>query len=82
MLEKRDGNWTQTQWAPAKNTHDGRVNTRIVGYGHGHGQLPANLNGYGCGYGCGYGHSSTHPAPCPHIIYTIPIILFILNLVN
>jgi len=33
----RDGNWTQAQWAPAKNTHDGRVNTRIVGYGHGYG---------------------------------------------
>jgi len=33
----RDGNWTQAQWAPAKNTHDGRVNARIVGYGHGYG---------------------------------------------
>jgi len=39
----RDGNWTQDQWAPAKNTHDEWVNTRIVGYGHGHRWLPAHL---------------------------------------
>jgi len=33
----RDGNWTQAQWTPAKNTHDRWVNTRIVRYGPGHG---------------------------------------------
>jgi len=33
----RYGNWTQAQWAPTKNTHDGRINARIVGHGNGHG---------------------------------------------
>jgi len=33
----RDGNWTQAQWTPAKNTHNGWVNARIVGYGYEHG---------------------------------------------
>jgi len=33
----RDDNWTQVRWTPAKNTHDGRVNTCIAGYGHGYG---------------------------------------------
>jgi len=35
---------------PAKNTHDGWVNTRIFWYELGLGKLPANLNGYERGY--------------------------------